>query len=617
MCLKFNFWNGWSICKPFKLACLLLCCLLKAIDSEAQSATNVDFIVVGSSYWLDGQYVYDTIPTGCILFWSIKPDDAERAPIYRSESGHIAFVQRIDAFGYGSEDWLVLADSSGSPMPWFVNSGWRRSYKISVEGGGSVTKYAVYPGKISKYAFDCIPCNSLTGTGCTLLYLVTRPVFADTDFLSRSGNIGFAQHSFTYNDKPMAHGYVYGTALDYSWQYDGNKPKVIGFDDGSSEAMQLRWAFRASSFEISLDAFKSHLPSKWWMTKKFTVSPGNGIIAINVPGGTGMGGQGDGENSGPAAPSEGGPGVGGSVPGDITNPPSTPMGQNGKWVYDPETKMWNWQGDYADNADQLNPWDNSVMPENQERGLAQEATLRKVEAGIEKIRMTLEDFQKQQGVTPDQLQAMIDNAVVEIVDGQVQYWQGQNLVGAINNIADKVEEVKENIDNSASSAANQVAESIQQAANKNKSAVDLNSTYLWNFKQENHSDLRALQSTVTYQGGRIVDAINDLEAPTVDVPSTDEQTIDNCDAPVGDVGSLGNELFGLSMSWLPVQNLPVVREFPDWDVGVFDWVIPFSHFSYSKNPRISNILYGVREFLSWLCWVTLVVGCVRSIVGGD
>lgn len=127
--------TGKSISKLFRSVCFLFCFLLSAINSSAQTATNVDFVVVGSSYWLDGQYMYDTIPTGCLLFWSIKPDGAERASIYRSESGHIAFVQSIECEYYG-DDWLILADSSGSPMPWFVNSGWRRPYQIRLEGGG-------------------------------------------------------------------------------------------------------------------------------------------------------------------------------------------------------------------------------------------------------------------------------------------------------------------------------------------------------------------------------------------------------------------------------------------------------------------------------------------------
>ena len=606
--------TGKSIFRLFRSACFLFCFSLSVIDSTAQSTTNVDFIVVGSAYWLDGQCMYDTIPTGCLLFWSIKPDDAERASIYRSESGHIAFVQSIDR-GYGSEDWLILADSNGSPMPWFVNSGWRRSYQISLEGGGSATKYAVYPGIISKHAFDCIPCDTLTGTGCYLHYLATRPVFAGYGLLARSGNIGFAQYGGG-GGIPIGIGAVWGRALDYRWISDDAvyEASVINFD-GPLESMQLRWAFRASSFIISLDAFKMHLPSKWWLAKKFTVSPGNGIVAINVPGGTGMGGQGEGENSGPAVPSEGGSGVGGSVPGDITNPPVTPFGENGKWVYDPETKMWNWVGDFADNAGQLNPWDNSVMPENQERGLAQEATLRQVKDGIEQIRMTLEEFQKQQGITGEQLQAMIDNAVVEIVDGYVQYWQGQNLVGAIDNqgqnlvgaIDNQGQNLVDVIDDRVSGVIGRLSiegVGIKNAINQHKEISSAISSRVIGLD----NSVSRVNTSIGEAKTDIVNAISDITMP--ENPTVDGQDVESYEITTPDLSSQIDGWFSFSFPQLTIARTFI---FEDYEIGVFDWKIPFSAFN---NSSLRVMINTVRNILAWLVYLSAVLGVFKAMGGG-
>jgi hypothetical protein len=151
-------------------------------------------LVVGSKYNTNGQYVYDTIPTGCILFWSVKPENSSRASIYRSESGHIAFLQTI-----GGSDWLTIADSSGQPMSWFVNSGWRRSY-TAFYNGGNVTKYAVYPHVISKHAYDLIPVNQLNSSGCHLLYLSSCPYYESAQsqhYLAIYNNIGFRQEKLS------------------------------------------------------------------------------------------------------------------------------------------------------------------------------------------------------------------------------------------------------------------------------------------------------------------------------------------------------------------------------------------------------------------------------------
>jgi len=77
MCPRFNYWSGLFTSKPFKLGCFLLCFLLRATASvHAQTVTNVDFVVVGSAYYLgDNPVVYDTIPTGCLLFWTVKPEN--------------------------------------------------------------------------------------------------------------------------------------------------------------------------------------------------------------------------------------------------------------------------------------------------------------------------------------------------------------------------------------------------------------------------------------------------------------------------------------------------------------------------------------------------------------
>lgn len=605
---------GKSTFKHFRWVCCLSCFLLLVTDSMSQAVTNVDFFVVGSRYYYNGQYVFDTIPTGCILFWSVMPEDSSRASIYRSESGHIAFLQTI-----GGSDWLIIADSGGQPMPWFVNSGWRRSYTAYYEGG-DVTKYVVYPHVIRKHAYDLIPVNQLKSFGCYLLYLSSCPYYDSAQpqhYLAIYNNIGFRQENYHYSiDNPICSGTVRGVACDF---YDGafGREPFVYFLSGTEE-MELRWAFRASSFIISLDAFKMHLPSKWWLRNKYTVGSG-GITSINVPGGTGMGGYDETEGSGPPVPSEGGPGVGGSVPGDITNPPVTPMGQNGKWVYDPETKLWNWQGDFADNADQLNPWDNTVMPENQERGLAQEATLRQVKDGIDglakentlqQIRMTLEDFRRQQGITPDQLQAMIDNAVVQIVDGQVQYWEGKHLADKLDAVESSVDDAADRIDSSVDDAANR----IYNVGNSINSKVDviMDHAEAINYATTSVAANTGVRGPIVYAlnnvGNNIVDAISDITIP--ENPTVEGQETESYEITTPDLDSQIDGWFSFNFPQLTIARTFV---FDDYDIGVFGWKIPFSAFN-SSSVRI--VINTARNIVAWLVYLSAVLGVFKAMGGG-
>ncbi len=595
---------GKFIFRLFRSACCLCCFSLSAIDSAAQAVTNADFFVVGSKYNYNGQYAYDTIPTGCILFWSVKPENSSRASIYRSESGHIAYLQTI-----AGSDWLIIADSNGQPMPWFVNSGWRRSYTAHYEGG-DVTKYVVYPHVIRKHAYDLIPANQVKSSGCHLLYLSSCPYYKSAQsqhYLAIYNHIGFRQQGYHYSiDNPLNSGPVKGVACDF---YDGALGRESHvYSLSGHEEMELRWVFRDVNFIISLEAFKMHLSSKWWLKNKYTVGSG-GITSINVPGGTGMGGYDETEGSGPSAPSEGGSGVGGSVPGDITNPPITPMGQNGKWVYDPEKKLWNWVGDFADNADQLNPWDNSVMPENQERGLAQEATLRQVKDGVDglakestlqQIRMTLEDFQREQGITPDQLQAMIDNAVVEIVDGQVQYWQGQNLVEEIVGASDNV--VHQLYTESAG---------IKNEINQHKgvsSAISSKVSDLDNSVKAVDTSIGAVDASIGDAKTDIVNAISDISIP--ENPTVDGQETESYEITAPDLSSQIDSWFASNFPQLDIDRVTV---FEDYDIGVFGWKIPFSAFNSSIIQRVINTIHNILE---WLVYLSAVLSVFKAMGGG-
>lgn len=594
--------TGLSTCRPSVLVFALLCCLL-CRTADAQT-TNVDFFVVGSRYQMNSEeYVYDTIPTGCILFWSILPDGGQRAMIYRSESGHIAFYQEIQGV-----DYFILADSKGMPMPWYVNSGWRRQYNVVVEGGATVTTSAVYPSSISKEAYDVIRLSTLpTGVGCSLFYLPTRPVVGSYDLLARSGKVGFRQIGYDYNSSRVFTAPVGGLALDNSWVAGAWQHVTRPFE--GSERMELRFAFRASNFMITLEAFKGHLASKWWLRNKYTVGS-SGITGININGGTGMGGYDDSVGSGPAAPSEGGAGLGGSVPGDITNPPVTPMGLNGKWVYDPEKKIWQWHGDYADNSGQINPFDNSVMPENQERGGAQEATLRQVKDGIDglakedtlqQIRISFEEFQKQQRITPSELQAMIDNAVVSVVDGQIQYWEGKNLAPKLDGIKTSVEQGSDQV----SSKVDDVKEVAERIDTNGKNVIAaLGPQGRVNFM------LNTVNSSITTIGDSIVNAIGDINIP--ENPTTDEQDKEPVD--------ISEPALSQFVGWLtfdyPQIHIPPLPALADYDIGVMGWKIPFSYFSQSNGNIWAVVFLRVRTILAWLVYLSATLGVVKAMGAG-
>lgn len=597
MCLKFNCWNGWSIFKRYRLASLSLLFLLRAtVSVYAQTVTNVDFVVISGlqdkpgSGGVSDESIWNRYPSGRMLFWTVLFDENQnRGTIYRSESGHIGFMQIIDGTEY-----FLIADETGSPCRWMLES---HPINVSQTYMGETRSFSTYvPSVWAKTYFDVFGISGNAGRGS--LYKNGEGVIQTSTYVGVVLSDSIGNCSFKWRKYSMGNNDYYGVVAGI-W---GEAPSFGQWEpwwyQGSSDYYSLHAVWRANYFDVELEFFRSLLDSKWWITGKYSVHWSHGINGI---------GHGTGEQGGSGAPA---PSGGGSisVPGDILNPPTTPLGDNGRWVYDPEKGLWQWQGDIADNVNQINPYDNSVMPENSgtiEGKWATESTLRRV-------LQTIEGFQKEQGITTEQLQAMLDAGVVSIVDGMIQFWEGKHIPQAIASVGDRVDQAAQSVNNSVGSASGNVSASVTAAGDKVYNMVR-------SLRAETISQSTSLRTAVHFQGDRIVDAINNIEAPSIDidVPSTDGQTIDNYDAPEGDVGSLGNELFDLNMSWgLPVVDIPVVREFPDWDVGVFDWVIPLSYFSYSKNPRISNILHGVREFLSWLCWLTLVVGCVRSI-GGD
>lgn len=580
--------------KLSRLAFCLFCFLLLAIDSSAQSVTNVDFVVVGSAYKLTGDapYVYDTIPTGCILFWSIKPENAERAEIYRSESGHIAFV---------SNGRLVIAGSDGKPMVWFLNSGLQVMARVQQPPNGEyATVYKSTPNILYKNAYDTISLTLMRGIGSAAFLgassdgpggIIGR--FGDYMVGAVGGN-----YCIPYLDKPR-----------YSVSQQGFVPawhQLWSFIEDNwykSEQFRLRWAWRASSLTISIDAFKSHLSSKWWLTGKF-IADSSGITSIDVMGGNGIGdivGDGGGDGVSGTVP----PDVSdydGSVPGTIDNPPTNPLGQNGRYVYDPEKKIWQWQGDIADNATDIDPFgEDQPLPTYNTGDLAQESTLRKV-------LQTLEGFQKEQGIQPDVLQAMIDNGVVSIVDGMVQYWEGKNLgakldsidssvddsanlvYGAANSINSKVSVIKDNSDTTAQKAG-QIATALSPFGNVGNTINQIN-------------------ANIVTSGDNIVSAI---EGSKVDLPTTDGQDTQDYDISKPDLSS---QIDGWLSFNLPVINIPPVGTLQDYDIGFMDWKIPFSEFSKSKGSWYILALFRVREILAWLVYLSATLGVVKAMGAG-
>lgn len=560
--------------------------------ANAQTVTNVDFVVVGSAYKLTGDapYVYDTIPTGCILFWSVKPENSERAEIYRSESGHIAFV---------SNGRLVIAGSDGKPMVWFLNSGLQVMARVQQPPNGEyATVYKSTPNILYKNAYDTISLTLMRGMGSA--------AFLGTSSDGPGGIIGRfgdymvgavgGNYCVPYLDKPR-----------YSTDQQGFVPawhqlwSAIEDNWYKSEQFRLRWAWRASSFTISLDAFKGDLSSKWWLTGKF-ITDLTGITSINVTGGNGIGdivGDGGGDGVSGTVP----PDVSeydGSVPGTIDNPPVNPLGQNGRYVYDPEKKIWKWQGDLADNATDIDPFgEDQPSPSYNTGDLAQESTLRKV-------LQTLEGFQKDQGIKPDELQAMIDNGVVSLKDGMIEYWEGKHLpekLDAIKEAVDSARLVEQSI-NSKIDVMKGDTGIIRDASTSIASALGSRGIVV--------NTLDSVSANITTTGDSIVNAI---EGSKVDIPTTEGQEDDDYTAPDFDPQSTFEEIIAWSRGIVVVPALPVYEEFADYPIGFMDWKIPLSFFSKSKNPVLYAQCLRIRAILKWCVWIAAFMGLVYHIGG--
>lgn len=605
MCRKHNFSNGWFIFRRCRLVFFSLLFLLRATASVyAQTVTNVDFLVVGSLYQLfegyEAKYVYDKFPTGPILFWTVLFDEnQERGSIYRSQSGHIGWID-------GNE--FVIAGGDGKPMTWSLRSRKVRFFDARIDA----PTYFNVPSYMLKDSFDVIGVGGFNGRICLFRHTPASSVYNSYTYAGNMGSVyleGITSGAGSYK----------GARIVYLYVDEGVIRRGLLYGE-EEDFYSLRYVWRHPDFDISLEEFTLILESTWWLRDRYTVSSFNGvtgITGINTLDGGGMGR--DNTRISNTIPSGGGaaPGDVASVPlsvsGDPFNPPTTPLGDNGRWVYDPEKKLWQWQGDLADNANRIDPYDNSVMPENSgtiEGKWATESTLRRV-------LQTLEGFQKEQGITPEQLQAMIDSGVVSIVDGMVQYWEGKHIPQAIASVGDKIDSAAQSISDSSSSAANQVSSSIAAASDQIRRKMNDDYSGLSGHIAANSAYVNNVKRAVDSGTASIVGAINGLEFPSVDIPTAEVQDFESYDAPVGDVDSLGNDLFSLVFPGVAFASIPVVSEFPDWDVGVFDWIIPFSYFSYSRNPQIYGVLSSVRTVLKWLIYLSVVISGVRMLGGGE
>lgn len=597
---------GKSIFKLFRSACFLFCFLL-CLTADSAPVTNVDFVVVYGRHdknmvdptpW---QTKYNSYPVGRLLFWTVIFDDTQtRGEIYRSESGHIGFIKQID----GGEVF-VMANESGGPASWLLDTS-----TISVRYSENHSYYARPPHVWQKPFFDIFATLGVGNPGS--LYNSTHGVISGHRVLLGivGSNVGFEWRNF------FLHGQTFsGVCPVVRYDYSGNGQIEYNVHvPFSYYSVYATW--RSPLFDVPIDVFKMHLDSKWWI---------RGWFAFDSTGITGIGyGTGDQGVSGQTASgSSGGSGDGGGItmlPGAIDDPPQTPLGLNGRWVYDPETRLWNWVGDIADNADQLNPWDNSVMPENQERGLAQEATLRQVKAGIDglakentlqQIRMTLEEFQRQQGITSDQLQAMIDNAVVEIVDGYVQYWEGKNLVEAIDNQGQNLVDV---IDDRVSGVIGRLSiegAGIKNAINQHKqvsSAISSRVSGLETGVSRVNTSIGAVNASIGEAKSDIVDAISNITMP--ENPTVDGQDVESYEITTPDLSSQIDGWFAFDFPQLTIARQFV---FEDYDIGVFGWKIPFSAFNDSSLRIIINT---VRNILTWLVYLSAVLGVFKAMGGG-
>lgn len=606
---------GKSTCKLFRSVFFLFCFLLSATDSFGQSSTNVDFIVVGSAYYLNNQtpVVYDTIPTGCLLFWSVIFDSEQRATIYRSESGHIAYV---------SNGRLVIAGSDGKPMPWFLNSGLQLSTKISVAPDGDyVVFYKTTPNILYKNAFDTINLNIPRGMGSSHFIGALPHVSGNGSYIGRFGDYLLCPVGGNYC-VPMYDKQRYNTVTH---QYEPAASYLYSTVEGSNwyaDKYMLRWAWRSTAFNVTLAGFKGLLNSKWWLTGKF-ITDSTGITSIGVSGGGGIGdlvgdgSGGDGVSGGNIPPDAND--YAGNVPGTVDTPPTNPIGQNGKWVYDPETKLWNWQGDVADNAIDIDPFGtDQPAPQYNTGDLAQESTLRKVEAGIDglakentlqQIRMTLENFQQQQGITPEQLQAMIDNSVVSIVDGQVQYWEGKNLAGKLDSIDASVDAIDSSVD-----AASDRLYAAQNYANGKIDQIKDATIEIRNTASSIQSQLGLfgpIVSTLKNVRDSIVNAVNCIQIP--ENPTTDGQETE--DFQIGEP-DLSSQIDGWLSLDFPLIDIPVAASLPDYEIGVMGWKIPFSYFSAHNGNWWNIIFIRVRMILKWLVYLSATLALCKAMGAG-
>lgn len=592
--------TGKSTFKHSNWVCFLFCFLLSAINSFGQSsATNVDFIVVGSAYYLNSQspVVYDTIPTGCLLFWSVIFDGEQRATIYRSESGHIAFV---------SNGRLVIAGSDGKPMPWFLNSGLQVSTEIPVAPDGhEVVFYKTTPNILYKNAFDTIPLSLSRGMGSYQFIGVLSHEAGYASYIGRFGDYLMCPVGGNYC-RPMYDKQRYSAGLG---RYVPGATFLYSTVQGSSwdfERYMLRWAWRSTAFNITLAGFKGHLPSKWWLTGKF-VTESTGITSIGVSGGgigdlVGDGSGGDGVSRGNIPPDT--DDYAGGVPGTVDTPPINPIGQNGKWVYDPEKQIWQWQGDLADNAVNIDPYgEDQPLPIYNTGDLAQESTLRKV-------LQTLEGFSKEQGVTSDQLQSMIDNGVVALKDGMVEYWEGKHLAEKLDAIDSSVEDAADRIDSSVDDAANliyNVGNSINSRVNVIMDrAGSINDGV---YSAAANTGVRGpIVNTLNNVGNNIVDAISDITMP--EMPTVEGQETESYEITTPDLDS---QIDGWFSSNFPQLTIARTFVFDDYDIGVFGWKIPFSAFN-SSSVRI--VINTARNIVAWLVYLSAVLGVFKAMGGG-
>ena len=593
--------TGWSIFSRSALVCCLLCCLL-CRTADAEPVTNVDFVVVSGRHDMNmdaepWQTKYNSYPVGRLLFWTVIFDDTQtRGEIYRSESGHIGFIKQVA----GGEVFLI-ANESGGPASWLLDTS-----TIHAEWTSSQTYFARPPHVWNKPYYDIFATSGVGNRG-SLWNTTDGVISANFTLLGYVGNVSFAWRNFNLQ----------------SYTYSGVCP-LVRFDplDNGTFQNQVKAPFsyyaayatwRSPLLDVPLDFFKMMRDRKWWIRGEF---------AVNSTGITGIGyGTGDQGVSGQTASGgSGGSGGGGGIttlPGAIDDPPQTPLGLNGRWVYDPETKLWNWIGDIADNANQINPFDNSVMPENQERGAAQEATLRQVKDGIDglakeetlkKVYMSMEEFAKQQNLRTGELQAMIDNGVVSIVDGMVQYWEGKNLAPKLDSIKSSVDESADRVVQSQSATRQQVelikdtTGSIRDSTAATAGALGPRGALVLS--------INTVGDTVSTIGDSIVNAVGDIDVP--ENPTTDEQDKEEVDISEPEL----SQFDGWLTLEFPQINIPRVTNFSDYDIGVMGWEIPFSYFSQSNGAWYNVAIFRVRTILAWLVYLSATLGVCKAMGAG-